>query len=209
MAKREELSLRIQGMHCASCVANIERGVSGLDGVSECRVNLATNSAVVEFDSGRLDADSVIHKIKSLGYGASVGQQDVLSANESELRAAKNRFLLALVLAIPLMAVAMWPMFVSRQLLPSFASTWLQALFAVVIIFVAGRGILMDAARQATHLRANMNTLIAMGAVVSFGWSLYEALTPHAGHAHALYFESAGMIVTLILLGRFLEARSK
>ncbi len=209
MGKHEELTLKVQGMHCASCVANIERGVSGLDGVSECRVNLATNTAVVEFDAGRLDPPGIIQKIKSLGYGATVGQQDVLSANETELRGAKNRFLLALLLAIPLMAIAMWPMITTRSPIPTTVSIWLQAVLAGVIVFWAGRGILMDAGRQAIHFRANMNTLIAMGAVVSYGWSLYEALTQHAGHAHAIYFESAGMIVTLILLGRYLEARSK
>jgi Cu+-exporting ATPase len=212
MAKHDRVTLKVEGMHCASCVANIERSLSKLDGVEECRVNLATNSAVVEYNGTVLDEKGIIGRIKEIGYGATLGQQDILTANERQLTTAKNRLIAAVLLSIPLMVIAMWPMFRTGPLISRFFDAWAEAILSAAIVVYAGSGILHDAFRQAKHLRANMNTLIAMGALASFGWSLYLTVMaslgrPHFGHA--LYFESAGMIITLILLGRYLEARSK
>ncbi|MEW6051315.1 MAG: heavy metal translocating P-type ATPase [Candidatus Zixiibacteriota bacterium] len=209
MAQRQELSLRIEGMHCASCVASIEKGVSGMDGVEACRVNLATNSAVVSFDATQLDEERIVGKIEELGYGAEVGQQDILSAQQKELGEARRNFLVSLALTVPLMALAMLPMWRLTPLFGHTVDAWLQAILAGVVLFVAGRSILSDAAKQTIHVTANMNSLIAMGTLAAFGWSLW-VLVAHGGAQHdLLYFESAGMIVTLILVGRFLEARAK
>jgi len=209
VAKVEELNLSISGMHCASCAANIERDLSTLDGVSTCRVNLATRSAVVTYDRARVNAQAVINRIQKLGYGAAPGSPDVLSANIEEETAARSRLVVAVVLTLPLVAVAMWHMVFGRTLFPPVAGGVIQAILAALVLLLPGWPILADAFNQARHLRLNMNSLIALGTLTAFGWSLYALWRIAGGSAEALYFESAGMIVTLILVGRYLEARAR
>ena len=207
---KDELRLNIDGMHCAGCVASIEKGVSSLAGVANCRVNLATRSAVVEYNSDAADVRRIIHKIEELGFGARIGTPDVLTANQKEVQGAARRFRLALVLSIPLMVLAMWPMVTGGDLLSPTIGGFLQAVLAALVLFIAGRGIFRDAFKQTIHLSANMNSLIAMGTLAAWGWSIYALVANLLfGANETLFFDSAGMIVTLILLGRWLEARSK
>ena len=210
MARTTELTLKIDGMHCASCVNSIEKGVSDLPGVASCKVNLALSSAVVSYDTGRANQNKIIDKIKELGYGAAPGTPDILASNQKEEAAARRRFLVSLAFAVPLIAVAMWPMVAGQGLVSHLWDGVAQAVLAGVILFWAGRSILADAFKQGRRFKANMNTLIAMGTLTAFGWSLYglSAATLLA-KAEPLYFDSAGMIITLILLGRYLEAHSK
>ncbi|HWR83056.1 MAG TPA: heavy metal translocating P-type ATPase, partial [Candidatus Deferrimicrobium sp.] len=210
MAGTNELTLKIEGMHCAGCVATIEKGVVGLPGVAECKVNLALASAKVRFDTGRTGESSIIQKIKELGYRAVPGTPDILASNENEITAALRRFLISAVLSVPLMILAMWPMVAHRHILAPARDEWLQAVLACLALFVAGRSIMADALQQLRHLRANMNSLIALGTLAAFGWSLYALIVLGSAAVHnLLYFDSAGMIITLILLGRYLEARAR
>nr|HPI33736.1 heavy metal translocating P-type ATPase [candidate division Zixibacteria bacterium] len=210
MAQTEELQVNIDGMHCAGCAANIERGLGALAGVAECRVNLATRSAVVAYDRDETSAGAILRTIEKLGYGARVGAPDVLTANRKELSAAIRRFWPALGLSLPLMALAMGPMVGLGGILAPAADGIAQALLAGGILFGAGRAILGDAFAQARRRAANMNTLIALGTLTAYGWSLYALIANLAkGGAEPLFFDSAGMIITLILLGRLLEAKSK
>ncbi len=210
MARTEELQLNIDGMHCAGCVSNIEKGVGSLQGVSGCRVNLATRSAVVEYDRGRASEKQIISKIKELGFGARIGTPDILTANLKEEQQAARRLWLAVPLTVPLMVLAMWPMWVGGTLFSPLVDGVLQAVFAAAILFFAGRGILADAFGRAVHFSANMNTLIALGTLTAYGWSVYALIAnEYFGASEHLYFESAGMIITLILIGRLLEAKSK
>ena len=111
MASSTDLNLKIEGMHCASCVSSIENGVGAVPGVETCRVNLAMNSAVVSFDSSKTSEQQIIQNIEKLGFKAEPGKPDVLTANAKELAEAKRKFLVALSLTVPLMIVAMLPMF--------------------------------------------------------------------------------------------------
>ncbi|MDH4157506.1 MAG: heavy metal translocating P-type ATPase [candidate division Zixibacteria bacterium] len=210
MPATKEVHLKIQGMHCASCVGNIERGVAQLQGVDQCRVNLALNSAAVTFDQQGVTQEAIVKKIKELGYHAEIGSADILAINRTESAAARTAFIHALMLSVPLVLVAMFPMFIGTHLFGPLADGVIQAIAAAIVLFYPGRSIMFDAARQTAHWHANMNTLIALGTLTAFGWSLYvltASLT--TGAAEPLYFDSAGMIITLILLGRYLEARSK
>lgn len=210
MAGNDRLQLQITGMHCASCVSVIESGLSKLDGVVEGRVNLALSSAEVIFDAAKTDSQSIIGRIKELGYDATIGQTDIMAANTAEIAQARSAFWLSAVLTIPLMVIAMWSMFWDGYLHSAVVDGIAQAVTAGTVLFYAGRGILRDAYVQASHFRANMNTLIAMGTLTAFGWSAFCLFVLiSSGKTEPLYFESAGMIVMLILLGRFLEASSK
>lgn len=210
MAQVEKLYLNVTGMHCASCVASIERELNQLAGVEECRVNLATRSAEVAFDKSRVSEDVIIERIRNTGFGATAGSPDILTANIREVASARDQLILAVLLAAPLMVVAMVPMALGHPLLPAWADGWLQAILAAAVLCFPGREILLDAFTQARHHRLNMNSLIALGTLTAFGWSVYVVMaggTEH--HHHDLYFESVAMIVTLILVGRYLEARAR
>ncbi len=209
MAKTSELTLNVQGLQCASCVSSVEQAVSSLTGVTVCRVNLVLGSAVVEFDRSLLSEDNIIGKIRELGFDAAVGTPDVLLANRRTEGNAHRLFRLSLLAAVPLMVLAMWPMFAGSSLLGPFVDGTVQALLAAFVMFYPGLGIFKDAALQTRHFRANMNTLISMGTLAAFGWSVFALVRIWAGHDEDLYFDSAGMIITLILLGRYLEAGAR
>lgn len=209
MAKTEEIFLNIEGMHCASCSAKIEKTLNQTEGIESARVNLAMNNATVEYQPNTQNPEKIISKIKELGYGAKTGSVDVLRLNQKEYAKAKRNFLLALLITIPLMVVAMLPMFTNGSLVSPFVDGIAQALLAAVVLFYSGWSIMSDAWNQTKHLSANMNSLIAMGTLTAFIWSLYLLVNYSGSGSLMLYFDSAGMIVTLILLGRFLEAKSK
>lgn len=206
MSKSNDLLLKVSGMHCASCVNSIESGVRQIEGVESVNVNLATRSAVVSFENGALSQDLIIDKIKELGFNAEIGQPDILKANQLEAAESRSALISAVMYTIPLAVLAMWPMVTSVHLISPFIDGMIQAVLALLIFFRPGRSILNDAWNQTRHFRANMNSLIGMGTIAAFGWSLYEVLSAGTG---GLYFDSVGMIISLILLGRFLEARSK
>lgn len=210
MSNAPDLNLRITGMHCASCVSNIEKGVSAIDGVTDCRVNLATGSAQVSFDGKEIEANLVIKKIEQLGFGAQIGTGDIFDTNRDEMQEGRSRLSVSFALSVPLMAVSMWPMAIGANLVSPTGDGLIQAGLALLVLLLAGRSILSDAWLQTTHFRANMNSLIAMGTLVAFSWSCWELYSvTMAGEIGVLYFDSVGMIITLILIGRMLEARSK
>ena len=209
MAQVEKLYLNVTGMHCASCVASIERELNQLAGVEECRVNLATRSAEVAFDKGLVSEEEIVARIQKAGFGATAGTPDILTANIREVASTRKQLILAVLLASPLMIVAMLPMAMGLPLLPTWADGWLQAILAAAVLCFPGRAILIDAFTQARHRRLNMNSLIALGTLSAFGWSAYVVLVGDGEHHHELYFESVAMIITLILVGRYLEARAR
>ncbi|PWB69100.1 heavy metal translocating P-type ATPase, partial [candidate division GN15 bacterium] len=212
MAADTKLSLRIHGMHCASCVSTVENGLARLDGMQSASVNLATASAVVQFDRDKLSQDRIIGAVSELGYSASVGQDDILKANAEELATARKQFFLSLVFSGPLFIIAMWPMLLGHHgeaIVSPRSDALFQGLLAAGALFWAGRSILADALKQARHGRANMNSLIAMGTLAAFFWSVYASVRIWGGIQKPLYFESAAVIITLILLGRLLEAHAK
>ena len=209
MMATRELNLNITGMHCASCSAGIERDLSDLKGVETCRVNLATRTGRVEYDADRLKVDTILARIEKLGFGATVGSLDLLEGNRRETAEARRRLTTALVLTVPLMILAMWPMVFGSRLFSVWIDGLIEAVIAAVLLFLPGRSILLDAFNRAMHRRVNMNSLIAMGTLTAFGWSLYALYQVSIGLFEPLYFESAGMIITLILVGRYMEARAR
>ncbi|MDF1545133.1 MAG: heavy metal translocating P-type ATPase [bacterium] len=210
MNKTEQLSLKIEGIHCASCVATIEKGMSKVDGVDECRVNLTLGSATVNFDRARIDQNQIIDQISELGFGAKPGIADIGEQNLAEVNKARKSMKTALAVALPLMAVSMLSMFSPKPILSYAVSGGIQLALASIALLVAGPSILKDAYRQTLRFTANMNSLIAIGTLTAFGWSLYSYIDAfRSGPTDQLYFESVGMIIALILIGRFLESRSK
>ncbi len=210
MSKTEQLSLRIDGIHCASCVATIEKGLAKVDGVDKCRVNLTLNSAVVNFDTALVDQDRIIERISALGFGAQPGDADISELNQKEVQSARRNMRVAVAVAFPLMVVSMLPMFTSGLPMSYALSGAIQLVLATVALIIAGPIILFDAFKQLLRFAANMNSLIAIGTLTAYGWSLYSYISSLRSESTSqLYFESVGMIIALILIGRFLESRSK
>ncbi len=218
----------ITGMSCAACSARIEKVVSALEGVDSCAVSLLTNSMTVE---GAVENETVISAVTKAGFGIAVAGKQVKSSAEDEdifkdkeSPVLKKRLLLSLGFLALLMYISMGHTMLSLPLPPFIESNpfligMLQLVLSLTVIII-NRRFFTSGARAVLNKAPNMDTLVAMGSGVSFLWSVYElCLTGYyqltgniaeAAHSiHAYYFESAAMILTLITLGKLLEAKSK
>ena len=211
----------VTGMSCAACSARVERVVKKVEGVTSCAVSLLTNSMSVE---GTAKVSDIIAAVEKAGYGASLKTPEpaaVSHAQEEEALAdretpkLKRRLLASIFFLLLLMYFSMGhmvnlplpPFFVGNHIAQGLAQLLLAAIIMIINqkFFVSGFTSLM-------HFAPNMDTLVAMGSFSSFAWSVYVLFMmsrPHAYTTHDFYFESAGMILTLITIGKMLEARSK
>ncbi len=223
----------VTGMSCAACSARVEKAVSHIDGVTGCAVNLLTGDMRV---SGDASAEAVIAAVEKAGYGASLaGKREGAPAGadrasgqvargalaDTETPRLKRRLRLSLLFLVLLMAISMGHML--HLPLPDIlahnvaASGLTQLLLSLTVLVINGR-FFYSGTRALLRLSPNMDTLVALGAAAAFGYStvlLYVILDRMqrgmdvSGYAHGFYFESAAMIVTLITVGKLLEARSK
>ncbi|TSA00164.1 MAG: heavy metal translocating P-type ATPase [Nitrospiraceae bacterium] len=223
--KPASLTIPIEGMSCASCVAKIERGLSVVPGVLHASVNLATEKATVEYQPGVANPDMIQETIRSLGY-TPVMPTDVpltpalslqgrgeerAERKQAAYRSLRARFWFAAALTVPVMILSMSEHL--RLPLSQSASFWMQLLLTTPIQFWAGWQFYKGAIAVARHGTTDMNTLIAVGTTAAYGYSVAATLAPGiftaAGAAPQVYFDSSAAIITLILLGRLLEARAK
>jgi P-type Cu+ transporter len=202
-ATSERVRLEIEGMTCAACASRIERKLNKLEGV-EALVNFATEAAAVAYDPHRSDVGVLIEAVEAAGYGAHVPGAAADSAHAtSPQRAARwlgRRLAVAAALSVPLALVVMVPPLQFR------GWEWLALVLATPVVLWSGWPFHRAAAANARHGAATMDTLISIGTLAAWGWSavvLVAALDEHT------YFEVAAVITTLVLLGRFLEARAR
>ncbi len=223
----------IQGMTCAACSSRVQKAASAVEGVAQANVNLLKNSMELDFDGSEKTAAAVVAAIQKAGYGATrraVAKKDVAPADPN--RAAKDaihrRFVelvVSLALAVPLFYIAMGPMFGWPEV-PGLdgmgnmmAAAITQLILCAPILFINRRYFVVGF-KTLWHRSPNMDSLIALGSAASFAYSLvslyqmawaFGAMDMEAAHAamHGLYFDSAGMILALIDLGKFFEARAK
>ena len=195
-APSERVDLPVSGMTCAACARAIEGTLAGTPGVEHARVNLATNTATVEYDPARARLSDFVSAIEDLGYG--VPKTDAApDAAEPEYR---RRLLVAAIFAAPVLVLGM-----SHGRLRVPYSTWIQLALTLPVIFYSGAPFYTAAWTALRHRSANMNSLIALGTGSAFLYSLYE--TVRGGHV--VYYEAAAAIVAMILLGRALEASAR
>ena len=219
----------VTGMSCAACSARVEKAVSAVPGVTSCSVSLLTNSMGVE---GTASAEAVISAVQAAGYGASLKgapsaptaaeQEDALADRETP--ALKRRLIASLGFLIALMYVSMghmmwgWPL--PACLVGNHVAMGLLQMLLTIAVMVINQKFFINGFRSLLHGAPNMDTLVALGAAASFGYSTY-ALFAMTGaqvrgdaaavmqYMHEFYFESAAMILALITVGKMLEARSK
>jgi Cu+-exporting ATPase len=217
-------TLKITGMTCAACSARLEILVGKVEGVKNCSVNLAAARIVVEFDSAKTDIDIIRRIIKKAGYGCAEMREDATDSEplkKSETKVLLVKFIVAAVFAAPLLYIAMGHMLPFEWSLPLpkmlhmehhpviFAFIQIALLFPIVI---AGRHFYIVGFRAIWLRSPNMDSLIAVGTSAAVLYSLYASCRITQGHSsfvEHLYFETAGVIITLVLLGKFLEAVSK
>ncbi len=216
------ISLPIGGMTCAACSARIEKVLSRMDGVQEASVNLATETANLRYDASKVGLRDIKEKVRALGYEPleikkSSQEEETRARKEKELRVMKLKFLIAALFALPLLYIAMGPMvglpvpgFINPDAFPlRFA---LAQLLLTIPILIAGYKFYTSGTRALLTGGPNMDSLIALGTAAAVIYSLFGVWDIYRGDhhgVHRLYFESAGVIITLILLGKTLEAISK
>ena len=211
MADTTVETFAITGMTCANCSARVEKELKATEGVLEANVNLATEKATVQFD-GNLTAENLIQRVESIGYGAilfdEAHKQKIQEEKAAYLRKMKRDLILSAVLTAPLM-IAMIAM-----LLGSHAG-WVhflhlplvQLILVTPVQFGVGQRFYRGAYHALKTKAPNMDVLVAMGTSAAFTLSVYNGFfNPHNSD---LYFESSGMIITLILLGKYLEQKAK
>jgi Cu+-exporting ATPase len=195
-APPERVDLPVSGMTCAACARSIERTLAATNGVEHAHVNLATNTATVEYDPARVTVRDFVTAIEDIGYGVPEREPAADSAEAGY----RLRLAVAGVFTAPVLLLGMSHGFTHVP-----HSNWIQLALTVPVIFYAGAPFYVAAWKAAIHRAANMNTLISLGTGAAFLYSVWETLR----RGHQVYFESAAVIIALILLGRTLEARAR
>lgn len=233
----EKQTFNVTGMTCAACQAAVDRAVRKLDGVESADVSLLSESMNVEYDPKKVTAEQIEEAVKSAGYGATPQQTEESGKTESaaqiweqrseriraESEQKKKKLIISLILLCVLLCFSMLPMLGVFTFLMDME--WMmvdgviQLLLSTIILFVQ-RDFFTHGFKTLFHGSPNMDTLVAVGSSVSFAYGFYGLLLMAYGYGtmdhalihsgmNALYFESASMIVTLVSLGKYLEARSK
>lgn len=218
-------SFDVTGMSCAACSAHVKKAVEGVEGVTQCNVNLLTNSMTVEgnFDSSIELTQKIIDAVKNAGYGASKKSSErKIKTRDTETQKLLKRFIISLCILLPLMYVSMghmmwdWPIFsfiennFSHEKVMIILGVY-EALLSLVVLII-NRKFFISGTRAVINRSPNMDTLVALGAGVSYVYSFFN-LIKYIGSSTSgmpdFYFESAAMIVTLITVGKTLESFSK
>ena len=220
----------VTGMSCAACQARVEKAVSAVPGVDSCAVSLLTNSMGVE---GSADAAAIIKAVEEAGYGASVKAEEANSSSvpnydndlkDTETPKIRNRLIASVIILLPLMYVTMghmmwgWPL--PRFLDGNHIAMGIYELILAATIMVINQRFFISGFKGLMHRAPNMDTLVAMGSAASFIYSVYALFAMTSAQLNGdstrvmelmdeFYFESAAMILTLITVGKLLEAISK
>ena len=211
----ERLTAPVRGMHCAACVGKVEGALKSVAGVSEASVNLATERATVAFDSSRADFAALKHAVKGAGYELvepEAAKQTVdreRAEREREQRVARRKFIVGAILSTPLLIGGMTNLF-------PWAPTWLRnpwvlLLLATPVQFWVGSQFHLGFLRDLRYRSASMSTLVSIGTNAAYFFSLAVTLWPHRFMqlGAMTYYETGAVVITLVVLGRWLEARAR
>lgn len=216
----------VTGMTCSACSAHVEKSVKKLQGMKSVNVNLLQNSMTVEYDESSLNSDMIIQAVEKAGYGASVkGQQVKDKKSKSQVDSMKKRLIWSVAFLVPLFYICMGHMV--GVPLPSILTghenmmifALVQLLLTVPIVFL-NKSYFVNGFKNIVHLSPNMDSLIALGSTAAGVYSVIQmfVMAYYMGRGNLsaahdsmmnLYFESCGMILTLITVGKYLESRSK
>ena len=186
----------IEGMTCSACAARIGKGLNKLEGVEEAHVNFATEKAFVTFDPTLVEESAFVATVEKLGYAVATASDD----EDQHFQRLSRRLLVAAGLALPTVLISMVPdlMFSGWE--------WAAAVLSTPVVWWAGWPFHQSAAKNLANRATNMDTLVSLGTLSAWAWSMVTLLFVADGH---IYFETSAAIVALILLGKWFEARAK
>ena len=220
----EKISLPVDGMTCASCVARVEKAVSKFEGVSAVNVNLATEKVSLEYDPSVVDLNKLAATVEDIGYklDLSVLQKEKNFSKEktdyvdTHLKELKSDLIFAVVLTIPIAIInmgIMWESFFLNNFFSVEQINKILLLLTTPVLFISGKRFYKIFWNNLKHFSADMNSLVAIGTGAAYLYSLLLTLFPeifsHANHNIHVYFDTSAVIISLILLGRWLESRAK
>ncbi|SEK08404.1 heavy metal translocating P-type ATPase [Paenibacillus polymyxa] len=219
----EEANLNVTGMTCAACAARIEKGLNRIPGVTGATVNLAMETAHVEYAAGSTTVSDLVSKIEQLGYGAipQSAEDNIADVRSKDIQRKKWKWIISAVLSLPLL----WAMvahfsFTSWIYVPElFLNPWFQLVLTTPIQFIIGWQFYVGAYKALRNGSSNMDVLVALGTSAAYFYSLYLTLRPSdvmEGMAGMpvmtmpeLYYETSAVLITLILVGKWFEAVAK
>ncbi|MDT4763223.1 heavy metal translocating P-type ATPase [Sphaerochaeta sp. PS] len=209
----EEKKVGIGGMTCASCSSAVERTLNKLDGVKLAQVNLATESATIEFEKDKISLDDIKRAVSKIGYSVldEIDENKKMQRKKEELISLKKRLTVSSILTIFLLVLAMGPMLGLRLPIGHVSNSLLQLLLAIGTM-ICGSAFFTKGFSSLFKREPNMDSLVALGTTASFLyslWGIYQLFTGNIEAAHHLYFEGVGTILTLVMLGKYLENLSK
>ena len=213
--RNEKMDLDVFGMTCAACSTRIEKVLNKMDGMVSATVNLATESASVEFNSAVLSVDKIISKIQDLGYDAKekVQREAKAQQKEEEINAKKRKLLISILLSLPLLytMIGHSPWDTGLPMPHLLMNPWFQLLLATPVQFWIGGQFYVGAYKSLKNKSANMDVLVALGTSAAYFYSLAEAIKTigNPDYMPHLYFETSAVLITLILVGKLFEALAK
>lgn len=208
----DKAELDISGMTCAACSNRIEKVLNKTTGVKQASVNLTTEQATVAYYPGQTDLDTLIDRIRKLGYDAQPKQteEDQATRKQHALKHKRNKLIISAILALPLLMTMFVHLF-NMHLPDILMNPWFQFILATPIQFIIGWQFYVGAYKNLRNGGANMDVLVALGTSAAYFYSIYEMIKWLVGSTHMphLYFETSAVLITLILFGKYLEARAK
>jgi len=216
IAKGNKAELKITGMSCAACSAKIEKKLNKLEGIEKATINLATERASIEYDVSKIKVSDMVKSIQALGYEAEraeeVNKDKEKELREKEIKTLKVTLIISAVLSAPLvLAMVVALIGLDIPLFSFLHNSYFQLIVATPVQFIIGFRFYKHAYYALRSKSANMDVLISMGTSAAYFFSLYNVFFEEVqkGMMKNLYFEAAAVIITLILLGKYLEAVAK
>ncbi|WP_010268159.1 heavy metal translocating P-type ATPase [Paenibacillus senegalensis] len=215
---KDQADLQLTGMTCAACANRIEKTLNKMPGVIQATVNFAMETAHVEYNSAEIAVSDMQQRIAKLGYAAEpkAEQGQMEDHRQKDIARYRRNFFISAVLSLPLL----WSMvshfsFTSWIWMPDlFMNPWFQLVLATPVQFYIGKPFYVGAFKALRNKSANMDVLVALGTSAAYFYSIFLSLqyvnSAHAGHGHPeLYFETSAVLITLVVLGKWLEAKAK
>ncbi|OPH48286.1 copper-translocating P-type ATPase [Paenibacillus ferrarius] len=215
---KDAVDFNIEGMTCAACAARIEKGLNKMPGISAATVNLALETAHVEYSPAEISVEEMVKKVDQLGYKAIRKEEDQTEGDykQKEIHRKKLQLIVSAILSFPLL----WAMvghfsFTSWIYVPEvFMNPWMQLVLATPVQFIIGRQFYVSAYKALRNKSANMDVLVSLGTSAAYFYSLFLTLEWAASediHRHApdMYYETSAILITLIILGKLFELLAK
>lgn len=208
----EQVELNINGMTCAACSNRIEKVLNQTQGVQQATVNLTTEQALIKYYPSATNTEALIKRIQNIGYDAETKTSSKAQSNrkKQELKHKRNKLIISAILSLPLLLVMV--VHISPISIPSIlVNPWVQLILSTPVQFIIGWQFYVGAYKNLRNGSTNMDVLVAVGTSAAYFYSIYEMMMwfTHQTHHPHLYFETSAILITLILLGKYLEARAK